>query len=72
VRQSGMLHKECTEIDGNFVLQDQGEERYSTKKVGGSPLKDAKELGTLEVFKSRKVAEESVQNSTRGEEGVRE
>jgi hypothetical protein len=64
--KNGVERKECTEIDFKSILQAQGEEKYSTRKVGGSPLKDAKELGTLEVFKLSKVAKESMQNSTRG------
>jgi hypothetical protein len=42
------------------------------RKAGGSPLKDAKELGTLKVFMPKKITKESVQNSARGAEGVRE
>jgi hypothetical protein len=55
-----------------FILQSSGGRCQVSRRERGSSLKDAEELGTLEVFKPSKVTEESVQNSARSAERVRE
>jgi hypothetical protein len=64
--QAQGVHLRCCK----FTLQAQEAERETARRERRSPLKDAKELGTLEVFKPSKVAEESAQNSARSAERV--
>jgi hypothetical protein len=53
-----------------FTLQAQEAERETARRSRRSPLKDAKELGTLKVFKPNKFSEDSAQNSARSVERI--
>jgi hypothetical protein len=45
--------------DCKSILKSEEEHKLNGRRERGSPLKDAEELGTLEVFKPSKVTEES-------------
>jgi hypothetical protein len=53
-----------------FILKSSGERHKVSRREREISLKDAEELGTLEVFKPSKATKYFAQNSTRSVEGI--